>query len=205
MPVLAAPRTAASPAPQVGAQEQRIVDAALRCFSRWGVAKTTLDDVAREAGCSRATVYRVLPGGRDGLVDCVVTAEVGRFFEVLADALDGAADLEGLLVGGMTTAARFLTGHGALQFLLAHEPEAVLPRISFHQADDVLRTVSGFTAPYLAHHLPAGIDPFRAGEWLARIVLSYLCSPSPSVDMEDEASVRRLVRDFVLPGLTGRQ
>src|SRR3954465_4504351 len=86
--------------------EERIVDAALRCIARWGVAKTTLDDVAREAGCSRATVYRVVPGGKDGLVETVVTTEASRFFAALAERLDAVADqgLEELLVAGMTEA-----------------------------------------------------------------------------------------------------
>ena len=38
------------------------LDAALACVARVGVAKTTLDDVAKEAGCARATVYRCFPG-----------------------------------------------------------------------------------------------------------------------------------------------
>jgi len=43
--------------------EQRMVAAAVRCVARWGLAKTSLDDIAREAGSSRATAYRVFPGG----------------------------------------------------------------------------------------------------------------------------------------------
>lgn len=190
---------------EVGQQERRIVDAALRCFARWGVAKTTLDDVAREAGCSRATVYRVVPGGKDGLLDCVVQAEVARLQAALRADLEAAADLEDLIVAGMTSAARWLTGHPALQYLLVHEPELVLPRISFHQADDVLRSISAFVEPYLSRYLPDDVDAYRAGEWLARILLSYLCSPSPDVDMSDEDSVRRLVQAFVLPGFITRR
>ena len=53
-------------------QDKRIVDATLRCVGRWGLAKTTLDDVAREAGCSRATVYRLFPGGKDSLFGTLV-------------------------------------------------------------------------------------------------------------------------------------
>lgn len=201
VPVLDAPVAL----PEVTQQERRIVDAALRCFARWGVAKTTLDDVAREAGCSRATVYRVLPGGKDGLLDCVVQAEVARLQVALHERFDAADNLEELIVAGMTTAGRWLHGHAALQYLLLHEPEVVLPRISFHQADEVLGSVSAFVAPYLARHLPDDVDPYRVGEWLARIVLSYICSPSPAVDMEDEDSVRNLVQAFVLPGLSNRR
>ncbi len=36
---------------------QRIIDAALVCLDRWGLEKTSLHDVAREAGVTRPTVY----------------------------------------------------------------------------------------------------------------------------------------------------
>ena len=62
-------------------QEARLIDATLACMGRWGVAKTTLDDVARRAGCSRATVYRVFPGGKDSLLAATVRSEVLRFLE----------------------------------------------------------------------------------------------------------------------------
>ena len=37
--------------------QTRIVEAAVRCVKRWGIAKVTLNDVAREAGVTRPTVY----------------------------------------------------------------------------------------------------------------------------------------------------
>lgn len=185
-------------------QTARIVDAALRCVGRWGVAKTTLDDIAREAGCSRATVYRLFPGGKDGLIATVATTEIARAFAIIAERFDAATNLEDLIVEGMTTAAALLTEHRPLQYLFANEPEVVLPRISFHEADHVLRAVSAFVAPYLARYVDPDVDTLRAAEWLSRIVLSYLCSPSPAVDMRDEASVRSLVQAFVLPGLASK-
>ena len=41
----------------------------------------------------------------------------------------------------------------------------------------------------------------RAGEWLARMILTYVVDPADSVDLADPVSVRRLVADFVVPGL----
>jgi AcrR family transcriptional regulator len=189
-------------APVLSAQAERIVDASLRCFARWGVAKTTLDDIAREAGYSRATVYRFFPGGKDGLIDEIAAVEVARAFAQIGSRLDAATDLEDLIVSGMTEASRVIAGHRPLQYLLEHEPEVVLPRISFHAADDVLRAVSAFAAPYLARFLPAHADAARAAEWVARIVLSYTCCPSAAVDLSSETATRTLVRAFVLPGLT---
>jgi len=39
------------------ATRQRIIDAALVCLDRWGLEKTSLHDIAREAGVTRPTVY----------------------------------------------------------------------------------------------------------------------------------------------------
>jgi AcrR family transcriptional regulator len=50
----------------------RIVDGALRCLARQGVAKSTVDDIARQAGLSRATVYRTFPRGKDDILAAVV-------------------------------------------------------------------------------------------------------------------------------------
>jgi AcrR family transcriptional regulator len=188
------------PEPGLGAQEERIIDAALVCIGRWGTAKTTLDDVARQAGCSRATVYRVFPGGKEALLDAVARTELARFFGALARRLAVAATPEDVLVAGMTEAGRRIRDHRGLQFLLAYEPGVILPRLAFARADEVLRHASQFAAPYLQRWLSEA-DARRAAEFATRLTLSYSICPSPEVDLTDEESVRALVRTFVLPAL----
>ena len=50
------------------------------CLAHQGTAKTTVDDIAREAGISRATVYRVFPGGKGEILAAVVDTEMARLF-----------------------------------------------------------------------------------------------------------------------------
>ncbi len=196
-PARAAARDGSTP------QRVRLVDAALRCIAGQGTAKTTLDDVARAAGCSRATVYRVFPGGKDGLVSAVVDTEVARFFSALALRMAAASDLEDVLVMGMTEAARRLTEHPGLSFLLDHEPEVILPHLTFSHMDNVLSASSTFTAPFLGRWLDHD-EAKRVAEWAARIVLSHLLGPDHGIDLTDEVRVRRLVRTFMLPGNVDR-
>ena len=89
-----------------------------------------------------------------------------------------------------------------MQFIVAHEPELILPRLAFGQMDRVLAEVTDFAAPYLNRFL-APSEAARAAEWAARIFFSYALNPTPDVDITDEASVRVLVERFVVPGLAG--
>jgi AcrR family transcriptional regulator len=186
--------------PGLGGQEERIVDAALACIGRWGTTKTTLDDVARQARCSRATVYRLFPGGKDAVLDAVARTELARFFDALSRRLALAETPEDVFVAGMTEAGRRVRDHQGLQFLLAYEPGVILPRLAFGRADEVLRHASAFAAPYLERWMSPD-DARRAAEFATRLTLSYSICPSGEVDLTDEESVRGLVRTFVLPSL----
>jgi len=184
-----------------GAQDTRVIDAALSCFSRWGVAKTTLDDIAREAGCSRATIYRLFPGGKDVVLDAVAGRELARFFTGLeAELARTQHDLEDLVVAGVTYAARAIRDHAALQFLVAYEPEVVLPLVAFERCNHVLDHAAAFCTPYLEPHVGKEWAP-RAGEWITRMVLSYSLVPASGFDLADEDDARRFVRSFITPGL----
>jgi len=186
--------------PKPDSQEVRVVEAALRCISRWGTAKTTIDDIAREAGCSRATIYRLFAGGKDAVLSAVASTEVERFFTGLAGRMQAAETMEDVLVAGITEAGRRIRDHTALQFLLANQPETIVPHLAFKPAEELLGRASAFGAPYLARWLDLP-DALRAAEWAARIVLSFGSCPAADVDLADEPSVRQFVATFMVPGL----
>jgi AcrR family transcriptional regulator len=178
----------------------RIVDATLRCLARQGVAKTTLDDIAKEATFSRATVYRTFPGGKDAVLEAVVDTEVARLFSSLAVVMGDASDLEDVLVAGMVEAARRLSTHTAIAYLLLHEPGLILPRLTFADMEQILFKAGDFAAPFFARWLEPD-QASRAAEWAVRIVMAYIADPSPETDLTDVSDARDLVRTFVLPGI----
>ncbi|MGA2209090.1 MAG: helix-turn-helix domain-containing protein [Acidimicrobiales bacterium] len=211
------------PSPRAADSRARVLAAALRCVARFGVSKTTVEDVAREARLSRATLYRVFPGGRDEIVETMIDTEVRTFFAALARRLEGVDDYEERIVVAMSAAAEQLVAHEALGFVLAHEPELVLPHVSFAELDHVLEISSAFLAPYLGGLL-APEDARRAGEWVTRLVLSHVACPSSSLEAPEgpransfrgavgtpfalhpeplsEDRTRWLVRTFVMPGI----
>jgi AcrR family transcriptional regulator len=180
--------------------EARVVGAALRCIARWGMAKTTADDIAREAGMSRATLYRAFPGGRDVVLGAVLRHEVGRFFAAVSSELDRCESLEDLLVTGLVDANAFLDGHEALRYLIAHEPERILPGASLDRLARIVALAAAFAEPHLARFLP-GEHAGLAAEVVTRLTVSLALIPSARADLGDPASVRHLVTSILLPGL----
>ncbi|MDQ1392195.1 MAG: hypothetical protein QOF30_1172 [Acidimicrobiaceae bacterium] len=193
--------TPSAPAPAVAlGVDDRIVAAALVCISRWGLAKTTLDDVARQAQCSRATVYRAFPGGKDALVQSVAQGEVARVAAAVTGRFAGADTLADLLTAGLAEAARQLVRHPALAFVVAHEPEAIVPWLAFERGEELLAFATSLAAPHLGRFLPSA-EARRAAEWAARVLLSFCVCPASGVDLTDDASARSVVTTFLLPGL----
>jgi len=182
------------------AVHDRILDGALACVARVGVGKTTLDDVAREAGCARATVYRAFPG-RQALFRALLDREVGALGDRALAAAAPAENLRDAVVAVMLTGAEAFRTHPALAFVLAHEPELVALQLSFERGSDVLRAAAQLAAPAFARFLPADRAE-RLAEWVARLTLSYLCDPSEYLPLDDSTHVRAFVDAFVLPGIT---
>jgi AcrR family transcriptional regulator len=185
--------------------EGRIVEAMLECIGRWGIAKTTAEDIARSAGISRATLYRVFPGGKDVAFDALLRHESARFFEAISEPLAHAATLEETLVVGLVEAARFVRSHEPLQYLLTHEPERVVPSFSFQRLDRAFEVAAAFTAPHLRPFVADDQAAAAGADWLVRQFFSYVLIPTPSFVFTDEGDVRRYVRTFLLPALTSQE
>jgi AcrR family transcriptional regulator len=164
------------------------------------VAKTTIDDVAREAACSRATVYRYFTN-RSALVVAAVDREIAVLTAAVTEAAGAADTLEDAIVAMFVTAARRLTAHDALQRALQLEPEVVLPSLSFEGGDRLFAEATERFAPVFARFLPPD-RASRAAEWCTRVLLAYLHPDRAPLSMTDDESVRVLVRRHVIPAVS---
>jgi len=86
-----------------------------------GLAKVTIEDIANEAGVSRATLYRMFPGGKDILFEALRVRELEDFFTRLSAHLDGAVDFEDLLVRCVMHSTHELRSDQHLSLMLASE------------------------------------------------------------------------------------
>ena len=187
-----------------GQPRERVLEAAYACVARFGMGKTTIDDVVKESGVSRASIYRLFPGGKDQLLRETVGWEMNRFFGRLAEAVYDAPDFASLLEDGLVFAHRSIQEHEVLRKVLETEPERLLPLITVEQ-HRVLGFITAFLLPYLEREqeggrVRPGVDLEGAADFVARMILSLIGSPG-RWDMDDPDQVRTLVREEILGGI----
>ena len=186
------------------ALRERVLEGAYECVARFGIAKTTIEDVVKESGVSRATVYRVFPGGKDQLLRAAVGWEMDRFFVRLADAVAGATDFASLVESGLIYAHTAVHGHEVLQKVLITEPERLLPLMTIEQ-DRPLEFITAFLLPYLEREqevgrVREGVDLTESADFVARMILSLIGSHG-DWDLADPVQVHALVRGQLLAGI----
>jgi AcrR family transcriptional regulator len=177
--------------------EDRVLDAAKLCCEQWGFEKVTIDDIAARAGVSRATLYRLFPGGKDVLFEALRVRERSEFFDALTAEVADVVDFEDLVVRLVVTATNELRADEHLALMLASEPGETLVELTADGMPRIVETANDYLGPLLKPHLaPEVAGPLI--DLLVRITLSYFLAPSEHVDLGDPASAR----SFLRPGLS---
>jgi len=180
---------------------QRILEGTFACVARRGLARTTVEDAAREAGVARATVYRHFPGGKEQLLSDVIAWETARFFHRLAVAVEGTGDFTGLLEEGLRYAHRAVADHTVLQQVLRTEPGRLLPTLTI-ESNRIRQQIRAFLVPHLLAEprLRPGLSAEEASEYVSRMLLSWIEAPG-RWDLDDPQQVAQLVRTVFLAGV----
>ena len=177
--------------------EQRILNAAMAAMTTHGLARLSLEDVAREAGMSRQTVYRYF-GSKDALVTAAILHEEHGLLEQMAHAVAAHRDVRPAMEAAIVTGLRAAREHPLLDRLLATEPEALLPFLTtgggpvLSAARPAIQALLEQRLPHLAprilHH---------AADTATRLFISYAINP-PDDDIDEVAAG---LTDLILHGL----
>ena len=176
--------------------ENQVMDAVLACVDREGWDKVTMDDICTVAGMSRATLYRMFPGGRDVLFEAVRERQLGRFFEVVRARVEGADSLEEVLVRCLTVAANELASDQRMADSLATAPGEALGDLTVGGMSRIIRVAVAMVTPLIDPFIPHD-ESEELVEILCRLVISTYLAPSRILDFTDETKVRRLIRTYI--------
>lgn len=182
----------------IDAARDRLIDAAEACFTKFGPAKTTLEDIASQAGVSRATVYRYFDGGRDEIILGVVLREAKDFLEALARRAQREATLEDAIVEGVLYTVSTVRKNEHLSLLFAPEVAGQTSSIAgastalFEITTDFLRPI--FEQARAEDLVRPRVEAEDAAEFVLRIILSLLSVPGPR--KRTAAKEREFVRTY---------
>lgn len=173
--------------------ETCVLDATKLAIEKWGVSRFTVSDVCALSDVSRATVYRMFPGGKEVLLEALHVRSLDEFFTTLLERASGAESLEDLLVRCIVSATTELRADEHLTMMLATEPGSTLMQFTIDGLSRIVRVAASYLAPLVADFLPKR-EADALVEVLARLVISYFLSPSQHFDFTNEASVTKFLR-----------
>jgi AcrR family transcriptional regulator len=187
-------------------RETALLDAATARFVAVGIAKTTMEDIAREAGAGKATLYRYFANKAE-LVDALVRRENRRFVRVLERAVASEQTAAGKVESAFVAALDFLRSHPMLNKSLREEPDVLLPYLTLRSGPVVESGLELFTDVITAG-VEAGefrtVEPTWAAETLFRLVMSFFSLPPLAVRIDDPEEIRTYARGLVAGGLVAR-
>jgi AcrR family transcriptional regulator len=178
-----------------------VLRAAERCIGRHGIRKTTMDDIAKEAGISRPSIYRYFADREQLLI--ALTTEHSRALTTKARAfIAKQEDFQSALVEGIL----YLADHGRrdpfTRFLVSDEGGELGMHIRTDET--IVSLTRDFWDPFLDDALARGLmrsDLPRdtVHSWLGNLGLMVMSL----LDQRPEriASVREMLQIFVVPAL----
>lgn len=184
-------------------RQREIVEAAVKCFERWGISRTRVDDIAVEAGMARSQIYKQF-NGKDAIVLAVIMESIRQHNRAMREQIPLRGPSDRVILDSMVIVIRHAI-ENRLTAALLNEPESphVTARALAAQPE-VMALLEEYWSGVFDYarrrgELKAHFDPASATRWVIFVQLSYLALPELIPDT-DEALIADL-QDYFLPGL----
>lgn len=182
---------------------ERLLDAAEECLVRQGIRSTTMLEVARTAGVSRAWLYRHFPD-KPALLGAALVRLGDAFWDETHQRLAAVSGLDRRIALAVELGRTLEPGMLLLR-LQEGEPDEFATAIGAG-IRDIIPSLAGFWTRYVEEAIAAGeirddLDVPATTEWILRIVISLTTMPGATLDVTDMDAVLAHVRRYVMGGL----
>lgn len=180
----------------------RVVDATERYIERHGLERVRIEDLAAEAGCSRATVYRYF-ADKDELVREVLVRRARLISARLERVLGRIDDPAEMLVQGVVRGLAELRRDTCFEAFYGPASAGTTSRIA-GGSTTIRAAVAQAMAPLFdlaeaTGRLRPGIGREEATEWVMLVTVALLTIPQPSI--AGPADQERALRTFLVPAI----
>lgn len=185
----------------IGDVHHKILAAATRCFERYGPQRTSMNDIADEAGISRRTLYRVFDD-RSALIEALLhrrLADMGRRVEEHLGTYD---DIGEALVEGSLFSVGVAEDDELFSQVVAHEHNRTVERFLLRGNDALNSALVGAWSPVLERgraegRVRQGLSDERVVEVITNVQTLVLMRDDLNQD-ERRALLRDVLRSAVL-------
>ena len=181
---------------------ERLLDAAEGCLEQFGPQKTSMEDVARAAGMSRATVYRYFEN-RDELLLGVASRQASALATEAIGYLSQYNTISDWMVEGLLFTLRELPRRPVFASLVTSLDSRSSGNLLLGSTG-LIQIGVNVLGPVFANAKEQGllrdeIEPEMLIEWLLRMLWTYLNAPSQVA--RDEEGMRKLFRMMLIPAV----
>ncbi|MDP7724898.1 TetR/AcrR family transcriptional regulator [Mycobacterium sp. TY814] len=171
----------------------RILDAAEQLFTEHDPASVGMNEIARAAGCSRATLYRYFDS-RESLRTAYVHRETHRLGREILASIERIDDPREKLVASIAATLRMVRENPSLAAWFGSTRLPIGGELA-GQSQVITALASGFLNSLGHSPGPADAsDVERRARWAVRVIISMLMFPG-----RDEDDERAMIEEFVLP------
>jgi AcrR family transcriptional regulator len=174
------------------AAADRILDAAEELYTLRDSDSIGMNEIARAAGCSRATLYRYFEN-REALRTAYVHRETRRLGREISQRISGIGDPRERLIASITVTLRMVRDSPALASWFATTRPPVGGELAGQS--DVIAALAAAFLHSLGPDNPAVVE--RRARWAVRVIISLLMFPG-----HDDADERAMIEEFVVPIVT---
>ena len=180
---------------------QRILAAAVTCFKERDPAKTTMEDIAKEARLDRKTVYRTF-SNRTALLDAIAMQRISEVVGRVKKAVDACPSLDTAIVKGATQSLRLLRKDQIFMSLVKNANDRGVELYLIDPKSPVLESMlsvwrDAFARARARGELRSDLDNTEIANWLRGVHFLLLLREDLSAKGQEA-----LLRKFVLPALT---
>ena len=177
------------------ARRAALLEAAMNCVAREGMAKTSMQDIAAEAGVTRMTVYREF-GTRKALIQTLIVHRARTFIKQFGEGKGRSIDLVSALREFLLTSVKNARTSALTAELVRGPMVLSKPGLPLHDE------TSALWRPWLERaqaegRLKEGLDLSRSIEWIL-IIQQTVCRLAVEGNVPDEY-LRELVDGFIAP------
>ena len=184
--------------------QQQIIDAAIICFQKFGIQKTTMNDIANEAGLSRQTVYRNF-SSRSQLLEQVAELRIAQMAEKLYPLFAKYNDLATALVDGSIRSIAVSRKDRLFMDLVNQVGDHEFELFLFRGSDRIMAIMARLWGPLLSAARRSGqirsnLEDSEIVEWIVNVHAMLQLRSDYS-----NSKQRKILENFLVPSILNGQ